>query len=381
MINPASLRHDLDQGFIRMQRHPTLPLRIYNYTEKAQFAKHWNKATLTCRGLIVRMDGRVVARPFPKFFNWDEPKPKGSEFQMSLDEPVVVTDKLDGSLGILYRKPLVARQYAPGEVDFERGDYAIATRGSFTSDQALHATKIWQEKYEDEFGYRINPRLTYLFEIIYPSNRIVVDYQDLDDLVLIGAVDIEGGFVYGPEMVPGWPGPKAAVFPYRTLREAVQAKPRPGKEGFVVRSLSDSLMVKIKQEDYVALHRIVTGLNEKEIWRRSMKADLELPPEVKRDQQILQDIPDELHDWVHEVADKLFREVHDKHATAREVMSAVRPYGPVFFGQTHEHRKEFASRIKNRLPWLRTALWLMYDGKDPREFLWKTVQPKGDVQK
>jgi RNA ligase len=368
LINPASLAHDMAEGFIRMQRHPDLPLVIYNYTEKAQFAKHWNKATLQCRGLIVNSEtGQVVARPFPKFFNWDEPKPKGSQFRMSLDEPVVVTDKLDGSLGILYHGgPLFG--------------HAIATRGSFTSDQAVHATKIWRDRYNDEFSYRMNPRLTYLFEIIYPANRIVVDYNGLDDLVLIGAVDI-GGFVYGPESVPGWPGPSARVFPYRTLREAVQARPRAGKEGLVVRSLSDSLMLKIKQEDYVSLHRIVTGLNEKEIWRRSMKADLELPPEIERMSTVLKDVPDELEKWVISVSQDLFEQVNAKYMQADRVMQEVRPNGPVFHQLERSHRKEFASRIKHLESWLQKTLWIMYDGNIPLEFLWRTVEPRGDVKK
>ena len=49
------------------------------------------------------------------------------------DAPVEVTDKMDGSLGILYRRP--------------DGVCAIATRGSFASDQALEANKIWSESY------------------------------------------------------------------------------------------------------------------------------------------------------------------------------------------------------------------------------------------
>lgn len=363
LINPASLDHDIKEGFIRVQTHPSLPLKIYNYTEKAQFSKHWNKATLTCRGLIVRDDGTVVARPFPKFFNWNEPKPKGREHQLGMDEPVTVSDKLDGSLGILYR---------------HQGIEYIATRGSFTSDQAQHATKIYHERYLNDFGLRMNPRMTFLFEIIYPENRIVVDYNGLDDLVLIGAVDIEGGFVYGPEMVPGWHGPKARVFPYKTLSEAVQAKPRPGKEGFVVRSLSDGLMVKIKQEDYVALHRIVTGLNEKEIWRRTMKAHMHTRVDIERMDEILRDVPDELHEWVRTVSKGLVQQVQEKYNEAWDLFRAVRPDGPVFEYMQREHRKLFAERIKNRAPWLHKALWIMYDGNSPEEFLWKTVEPRGD---
>jgi RNA ligase len=367
LINPESLRHDIDNGFIRENRHPSQPLRSLNYTEKAQFSRHWNKATLACRGLIVHDDGRVIARPFPKFFNWEEQKPKGRQFQMSLDELVTVTDKMDGSLGILYPN---------GE-----GTHSVATRGSFTSDQAIHATKIWKDRYQDEFAYRMNPRLTYLFEIIYPSNRIVVDYKGLDDLVLIGAVDIETGTTWGPEIAPGWPGPKARVFPYRTLREAVSARLRPGMEGLVVRSLSEGLMLKIKQDDYVALHRIVTGLNEKEIWRRCMKADLELPPEVERLSTVLRDVPDEMHAWVTSVACRLFGGVYNKSSRAWDVYQRAAAIERMPWELDRAQRKEFALRIKDHEPWLQKVLWILYDGNDPREFIWKTIEPRGDVKK
>lgn len=361
LINTASLQHDLDAGFIRTNRHPTLPLTLYNYTEKAQFSKHWNIATLNCRGLIVHDDGRIVARPFPKFFNWDEPKPKGSRFQMSLDEPVFVTDKIDGSLGILY------------PTTNGRG-YRIATRGSFTSDQAIHASLLWQDRYAEDFGDRINPDITYLFEIVYPENRIVVDYKGMDDLVLLGGVDIRSGHVYGPEMFTSWFGPKAKTFEYGTLREAVSAKPRANSEGFVVRSISDGLMVKVKQEDYVSLHRVVTGLNEKEIWRRCLAFYAANGPDV------LNDVPDELHEWVNKVRAELYGKVWAKREEASRAWSAwYTP--PLPLQDEREHRGRFAARIKHEEKWVQKALWIMYDGNDPIEFLWKTVEPKGDVKK
>jgi RNA ligase len=86
---------------------------------------------------------------------------------------VRVFDKMDGSLGILYPT--------------SQG-MAVATRGSFTSEQALKATEILHEKYPewaqitydwfrsnfDANWYEVN--YTDLVEIVYPENRIVVDY-------------------------------------------------------------------------------------------------------------------------------------------------------------------------------------------------------------
>jgi hypothetical protein len=44
-------------------------------------------------------------------------------------------------------------------------------------------------------------------------------------------------------------------------------------------------------------------------------------------------------------------------------------------------RKDFANNVKSLEPWLRTAMWLMYDHVDVTEFLWKTIEPRGDVKK
>lgn len=368
IINPDLMRRMVEGGYIRTQRHPSLPLTLYNYSEKAQFSRVWNTATLASRGLIVHDGGEIVARPFPKFFNWGETPPKGRRFKMDLEEPVVVTDKVDGSLGILY----------------DRGDrfgYVFATRGSFTSDQARHANMIWLEKYK-KYEYLIRPDVTMLFEIIYPENRIVVNYGAMNDVILLGGVHKDTGRILGPEMFPGWPGPRVAVMPYRTLAEAVEAKPRPGKEGLVVRSLGDGLMLKIKQDDYVSLHRVVTGLNEKEIWRRAMKANLmDKPDYVNEEDLILENIPDELHEWVISVATQLMAEVYSMLGIARDVYRDAVTTEVVPDTYDRANRKLFASRItKIRAAWLTKALWLMYDGHDPREFLWKQVEPRGDVK-
>jgi len=90
-------------------------LTLFNYSPEVQYAGDWNPFELMSRGLILSRSGEVVARPFDKFFNYGE----GGQFPT---HPLVsVTEKMDGSLGILYRHD---------------GLHKIATRGSFDSDQA-----------------------------------------------------------------------------------------------------------------------------------------------------------------------------------------------------------------------------------------------------
>lgn len=336
----------IDQRYVSEQKHPVEPLSILNYTQRAQFDRVWNDVTRKCRGLIYNHEtGLIVARPWPKFFNWgedyDDPGRHGP------DAPVIVTDKIDGSLGILY--------YAP-----ESREWAIATRGSFTSDQALHATDILWERYDGWLvGADTHPveGVTYLFEIVYPDNRVVVDYGDLDDLVFLGAVENETGLPASPRL---YHGPRAKEFQYRTLADALAAEPRENCEGLVVTFLDGPCAgerVKLKQEDYVRLHRIVTGLNERTVWEHlGTGAPLE---------DLLAPLPEEFHEWVCDVADGLaLRAEHVYRAAAVEYEML----------RTQDlDRKSFAA-LANESEY-RPYLFMLLDRKDPRPAIWKTLRP------
>lgn len=271
------------EGYVRVQTHPNIRgYRIANYSERAVMDKVWNNATLQCRGLILDGADEVVARPFRKFFNAQE----STAPTIHASTPVIVTDKMDGSLGILYPTP--------------GGGWAISTRGSFASAQALHATVLYNARYAPFF--RPIPGITYLFEIIYPKNRIVVDYGSMDDLVLLGAVDIATGRSIAPQVIQNdpkrrWPGPVAETFSYATYGQAIAAKPRQGQEGLVVHDLLTDERVKLKQEDYVILHRLVTGLTSRRV-HEAMVAGIPLD-------EFIAPFPDEFHDWIRDVAGRI----------------------------------------------------------------------------
>jgi putative RNA ligase len=339
LFDAALLSTMVQEGYVRVQRHPTASLLIHNYTEKAQFASVWNPVTLACRGLVTTLDGAVVARPFAKFFNHGQPG--GPE--VALDAPVRVTDKADGSLGVIYPDG--------------SGGYAVATRGSFASDQALHATSVLRDRYR---GWAPPDGYTVLVEIIYPGNRIVLDYGDLDDLVLLGAVEVATGRSAGPEAVPDWPGPVIETFGYPTLAAALAAPPRPGREGLVVWFPEADLRVKLKYEEYVRLHRIVTGLNARSVWENIDNLD-----------DLVESLPDEFHPWVRTVAAELQAEVDSRLAAIEDA------YLSIVDGLAEGwSRKDFAL-IAGRHP-LRGYLFLRLDGRDCRPGLRQDVRPAAD---
>src|SRR6187431_20651 len=93
----------VEQGYVTVRPHKVKDWAIANYTPKAQYEWKWNEVTIACRGLVFCPHSlEIVARPFEKFFNWDQGV--GNETwqnKMPPTGPVVRMEKMDGSLGIL----------------------------------------------------------------------------------------------------------------------------------------------------------------------------------------------------------------------------------------------------------------------------------------
>ena len=239
-VNLNKLRDLVERGYLTVQKHPEADLLIFNYTAKTQYQGFWNDETLMSRGLITTSDGQILARPFEKFFNIDEYKDKPP------NEHFEVYEKLDGSLGILY---------------WVGDEPRITTRGSFLSKQAMKATEILREKY---FGVKFDPALTYLFEIIYPENRIVVDYGKTEDLVLLAVRDTETGRELSIKEID-LPFAHVKRLPDTVDISSLRLIKRENEEGFVVR-FESGLRLKVKMTEYMRLHRLVTGVTTKVIW-------------------------------------------------------------------------------------------------------------------
>lgn len=245
------------------------------------------------------------------------------------------------------------------------GQFAVATRGSFASDQAVHATEVWRERYAARFTPP--PGLTVLAEIVYPQNRIVVDYGDTDDLVLLGAVETATGAVLDPSWVPHWPGPCASAIAAESFAAALALPPRPNAEGLVVRCLHTGAMLKLKQEDYVRLHRIVTGLTARTVWEYLLTGgpldDLIAP------------LPDEFHAWVRGVAAGIASGVAaEAERLDAEFRALVAQMPDGWTPSDRAGRKDFAAvAVPHPDKW---AMFLLLDGRDLRPELLKRARPE-----
>ena len=277
VCDPALVDEAIGGGLVSVQTDGWL--RILNYTAKTTYSRHWNEATVACRGLILDGADRVVARPFTKFFGPSEPDAPAVPTQQEME----VTAKLDGSLGIAYTHP--------------EGDVHLATRGSLASEQAREATRIWREKYQH---VAIPHGVTPLFEIIYPDNRVVLDYGEMRDLVLITLIDTETGADIDPAGL-AWPGPRAETVSFTdfgALLDHISSAGESDGEGYVARFAAGDARphtrFKLKFPAYVAAHRVVFGLTSTRVWEaaavsaaarmgmsaKAMAARLRLSPET-----------------------------------------------------------------------------------------------------
>ena len=337
LTNIPLIEQMVAEGYILVQKHPSADIYIYNYSKSCSLEGKWNEATLQCRGVIVDKYYNVLARPFPKFFNYEEIEDKSIIPGGAAD----VYEKIDGSLGIMYWLD---------DVPY------IATRGSFTSDQALHATEILHTKYGREIDVIKHLRgfYTFLFEIVYPENRIVVDYGDMDDIILLAIINN----ARPQEEIPisFWKDYfNAAKYygrfeDYLNLRESIAGDNR---EGFVLR-FDNGFRMKMKYEDYFRLHRLHTYLTKKHIF--------EFIETDRRGE--LKEMVDQFDEEIRMSVEKIVGEFDDRYTEIEgEAKSEYRDF------DTDREAAEYFKTCK----W-RPILFNMRKGKDYSSIIWKNIK-------
>jgi RNA ligase len=385
----------IERGLVIKQVHPTLPLSIYNYSRTCQYGEVWDDITLACRGLVLDNEGNVIAKPFPKFFNYEEHN--ADEIPNELFD---VYEKMDGSLGICfyYERELTYSEryrlwfngnYETGMEYYEdivpdfndpyfhptpttKGEWHMATRGSFTSEQAIKGKELLG-KYNFE---KLHTDYTYLFEIIYKENRIVCDY-DFEDVVLLGIINTKTGSEVNlhsdTEDVRIQNIVKNigfnVVMKYNTFGEGFDVLKREisnAKEGYVIR-FRNGMRMKIKGDEYVRLHRILTNFSTTDIWEvLRTKGDMN---------EFLERVPDEFDDWVKRVVMDLRYSFFHISERAGKLHDGFR-YGKYGDVDPEPTKKEFAEFVMKQQDVLRPILFSMWDKKPHDDIIWKLIKPK-----
>ena len=333
-------------GHLFKQVHRNMPLSIWNYTPEVQYGQLWDKVTLQCRGLVTDNNGDVVAYPFKKFFNIEENKHTPTQnFE--------VYEKMDGSLGILF---------------FYEGKWVVATRGSFTSPQSVKARELLDTKYNLE---SIPKGYTTLFEIIYPENRVVVDYGDEEKLVVLGMTNRFNGKELDYESLvnmhseSGIPVVKRydGIKDYSTLKGMIESN----AEGFVVK-FSNGDRMKIKGEEYLRLHKIMTNVSTTGVWELlSNGGDIN---------EFLKDVPDEFYKKVKDYADALQYGCYQISEHCGKAHDYFR-YGKYNDREVEPTKKEYAEHVmSNGHPPYRSVMFAMWDGKPYDKLIWNILKPE-----
>jgi len=336
-------------GYVRSVEHKILPIKVYNYCPIVQFDKLFGDYPLLrlCRGLVVDNSGKVVGRGFEKFFNWEEHQK--SELPGSGDK-IEITKKMDGSLLIVFRY---------------NDQVVYSTRGSFYSDQAIAGAELFRELYNEDW---IEEGKTYLFEFIGPENRIVVQYEGMD-LIHLAIIDNSNGY----DLPRDNRFKSVEVFDVDgglfsdALFDKLKSLNTSNEEGFVIRAIPDGdypdWRCKVKFDDYIKLHRIVTGVSNKTIW------------EMLRDNSSLDAMievcPDEFNNWLRKVKDNLenqYMVLEERAKIAYDVVKLL------------ESRKEQAIALMSNYNDVAPIVFKMLDNASYSKVIWNMLKPTSYIQ-
>jgi len=329
MITKDRLDRAFNEG--KVSRKERGNLSLYCYTPDTQFGKLWDDATLLARGIIFDSAGKLVALPFPKFFNLNE-MPATTFENLPKEEPEV-SNKMDGSLCISY---------------WEGNGLRFATKGSFESEQAVEAMKIWDAKYM-QVEREIPDHLTLLFELIHPVSKVVIDY-DYQDLVLIGVVDRYAFKDFTYKEVVSFAlkyGFRYTDIYSKSLDEVVNEidKEFDNTEGYVLR-YSNGLRVKIKNKMYLKYHRLVSQFTDKNVWEMLRNGEYDA---------FIKDCPEEYIQTVEELA-KDIKAMHK--AMTDRVVEAFNSIPGALWSD-----KEFALHVKAHFNDIAPFLFALRKGK------------------
>jgi len=346
-----------EEGYLRKVVSPCNKLVLFNYTDKCTFERKWNKHTLNSRGTVYEIEsGKTVARAFQKFFNFSELtscKQKTILNGSGVYASYTSHEKADGSLGIIYHYD---------------GTWRVNTRGSFTSDQAIRGAEILKN-YDIS---KLNKNLTYLCEIIYPENKIIVEYGDVEKLVLLAAFGTESG---REVLLDGFNQPFEVAETYsHTIKEMIELQKTIPKdqEGFVVR-FSNGERVKFKGHEYLQIARILKNCSPLALWENMSDGIV--------DRKFLETIPEEIYPEVEPIVEKL--EVNYYLTLFHLSLEAGRVSLDIGTSElnSNEDRKKLGLYLKENRVKHSSAMFPYFLKQYDRvqDYIMKTIRPTGNV--
>lgn len=199
------------------------------------------------------------------------------------------------------------------------------------------------------------------------KNRIVVDYGDYEGLILLGAFDTESGVEVPYEELKNLEGFELAkkydgVSEYSDLKKMF----RENAEGFVIK-FSNGDRCKIKFDEYVRLHRLLTNFSNVDIWESLKNGD--------NVEELLKEVPDEFDKWVRNTISSLKYNFFQISEYCGKYHDGFR-YGKYNDRDPEPTKKEYAEFVqKNAKKGLWSVMFRMWDKKPYDEIIWKLIRP------
>lgn len=303
----------VDSGYL--SRKELGDLVLFNYTDLTTFEKLWNPHTINSRGTIYnKLTRETVAKALSKFKNFSELEPEKQQSALRARKFEVFT-KFDGSMGV---------------VAFYNGKWNVTTRGSFESEQAIKATQMLSN-YNIS---KLNKAFTYIVEIIYPENRIIVNYGSEEKLVLLACIETKTGREADLEALKGHvPFPIAESHSFKNIDAVIEAVSQmdANSEGFVVK-LRSGERFKIKSPEYLKLARIMSRMSPLVLWENmkdgKVSAELmqSIPEEFRADYEAMQQNLESQYDDVQSEVNKRVDEVITAIPSVRNLMKDIGLY-------------------------------------------------------
>ena len=345
----------IKDGYIRKVISPCEKMVTYNYTDKTTFNKKWDEITINARGTIYEISsGEVIAKSFCKFYNFSELDDETKTKYLN-QENFDVYEKMDGSLGIVY---------------FYDGKWRVNTRGSFTSDQAVKATEML-EKYDMD---SIPTNITLLAEIIYPENRIIVNYGDEEKLTLLAMYNLDMKKEVPQNLLTKYsPFPVAEKYTFKSVKDIITKQSELSKmeEGFVVR-FSDGYRIKFKSVEYIKIAKIISNMTPLQFWRNMENG--------KVNSEILEEIPEELREESDNIKNSLEREYTKVLDEIKKDFLFIKRKLGTLSPDIEEDRKTLGLYLKQddlQLKYSGAMFSVFLDG-DVDKYIMKQIKPQGN---
>lgn len=314
---------------------------LMKYT-KSIWAVSWNSLSLHARGKVLDIhDHHVVAYPFDKFFNLDENPWTSQDYVRRLiahSQEINVTEKKDGTAII---------------VTNTGSELLIHTSGDWDNAFTRTAHALFQAQYP-LFYHQAPTGYTFIFELIVPDNKIVVDYGQEKALYLLAMRNLSTQAMESheklEEIAQKFALPLPTVYRFSSLDEFLTMRTKRNNqvaEGWVfrLRFHQGEFLFKLKYEQYFELHHFYEDTSLKRVYNAwcENKLDDMLPSLNQENKEkalgFLAEILVQLKDYDTQL-DALVTQIHGQYGTQIPFAQVSKTY------QTHFLKMYLFARLR-----------------------------------